>query len=283
MSLAACEEVLTPGCLYLAATPIGNLAEISPRLAHVLSSVDLIAAEDTRVSAKLLQHLGLKKPCLSLHAHNETQSSETVLQALQQKQRVALLTDAGTPGIADPGAKLVQLCHQHQIRVIPISGPSAVSSAIAASGLAVPSGGYTFIGFLSRQNKILQTQLQTLVQAEYPVVCFESPLRILATLKKLAQHLPPTRQLCCCRELTKKFETIQRAPLSWWLTNPPRPQGEFTLVIDAATTIERDQQIKQRYQFYQQHSPLAHADILKLLAMEFAINPKRLHYLFDKN
>ena len=223
------------GALYVVATPIGNLADLTLRAIHVLGLVDAVACEDTRVSAVLLRHLGLDKPLLALHRHNEAQASAQVLQRLQQGQRVACISDAGTPAVSDPGALLVAQVAAAGHRVLPVPGASSALAALSVCGDT--HGAFAFVGFLPASGAARAAALRTLADSDATQVLFEAPHRI----DKLAQELAaarPERRLTLCRELTKQFETVhtlRAADLPAWLAaDPQRQRGEFVLVLHAA-------------------------------------------------
>ena len=218
----------------MVATPIGNLADLTLRAIHVLGLVDAVACEDTRVSAGLLRHLGLDKPLLALHRHNEAQASALVLQRLQQGQRVACVSDAGTPAVSDPGALLVAQAAAAGHRVIPIPGASSALAALSVAGCAEP--GFAFAGFLPASGAPRAAALRDVAQAPAAQVLFEAPHRI----EKLAQELAaaaPQRSLTLCRELTKQFETVHTLPAAqlpgWLAADAQRLRGEFVLVLHA--------------------------------------------------
>lgn len=221
------------GCLYLVPTPIGNLADISLRALHVLQLVDSVACEDTRHTRQLLLAYGIEpKPLLALHQHNEVEATQKVMERLQAGQRVACVSDAGTPAISDPGARLVAACHQTGLRVLPLPGPSSVSTAISAAGLP-GDGQFVFVGFLPAKASERQTAVTALAQEARAVVLMEAPHRITA----LAQALTPLgqRPLTVARELSKQFEqlaTLHCAGLPNWLAqDSQRQRGEFVLVL----------------------------------------------------
>ncbi len=222
-----------PGMLYIVATPIGNLADITDRAKLTLSEVDLIAAEDTRHSGQLLRTLGIHKPLISLHEHNEAALCDRLIQRIKNGEKIALISDAGTPLISDPGYKLVDLAHQYQIKVVPIPGVSAVMAAISVAGISTAD--YRFIGFLPAKTRQRQARLNKLVNDPSTLVLFESPHRILATLTDCVTILGSQRLACYCRELTKKFETIQRATLAeiqqFVDADENQQRGEIVLVI----------------------------------------------------
>ena len=219
------------GTLYLVPTPIGNLGDISSRMAETLAAVDFIAAEDTRVTLKLLNHLGLKKPMLSYYRHNTGESGEAVLSRLLAGEDCALVTDAGTPAISDPGEDLVRECAQQGIPVVPIPGPCALVTALAASGL--PTGRFTFEGFLPMNRKNRRAHLDALRGEGRTMLFYEAPHKLLATLRDLRDTFGPDRPIALCRELTKLHEEIRRTTLGeaadWYEANPPK--GEFVLVV----------------------------------------------------
>lgn len=223
-------------CLYIVATPIGNLADMSQRAIEILQSVDVIAAEDTRHSGFLLQHFAIKTPSVSLHDHNEQQRSETLLARLQQGESIALISDAGTPLISDPGYKLVSLVREHGIPVIPVPGSCAVIAALSASGL--PSDRFSFEGFLPpKQGARVQT-LEKLASDTRTLIFYDSPRRLQSTLLDMVTIFGGERRACLARELTKLHETINTKPLAElldWVTNDTNQQrGECVLLVDGA-------------------------------------------------
>jgi 16S rRNA (cytidine1402-2'-O)-methyltransferase len=223
------------GALYVVATPIGNLADLTLRAMHVLGLVDAVACEDTRVTGQLLRHLGIDKPMLPLHQHNEHSAAAAVLARLAQGQRVAYASDAGTPAISDPGAALVAAVRAAGYRVMPIPGASSVAAALSAAGDAGAQG-FGFVGFLPVKSLERRQALQQVVDQPSCQVLFEAPHRIEALATALAD-LAPHRPLTLCRELTKQFETIismSAAELPAWLgEDANRCRGEFVLVLHA--------------------------------------------------
>lgn len=219
----------------MVATPIGNLADITLRAVHVLSRVDAVACEDTRVGWQLLRHLGLKKPLLALHAHNERVAATAVLQRLAAGESVACISDAGTPAISDPGALLVALAASAGHTVVPLPGPSSALAALSAAGDTLAQG-FTFIGFLPAKGAERQAALNAAVADARTQVLFEAPHRINALLSALAAAAPQ-RRVTLCRELTKQFETIVTlaaiALPAWLAEDPNRERGEFVLVLHA--------------------------------------------------
>ena len=228
------------GTLYLVPTPIGNLGDISPRAAEVLGEVDLIAAEDTRVTLKLLSHLGLKKPMVSYYRHNTDQAGEQLLERLLAGENVALVTDAGTPAVSDPGEALVALCAQHGVEVTALPGPCALVTALSVSGL--PTARFTFEGFLPMNKKNRRAQLEGLAAEERTMIFYEAPHKLLATLADLKETFGSERRISLCRELTKLHEEVVRTTLGEaaerYGSQPPR--GEFVLVVEGAAPREEE-------------------------------------------
>jgi 16S rRNA (cytidine1402-2'-O)-methyltransferase len=230
------QQDLPAGALYMVATPIGNMGDITLRALHVLNSVDGIACEDTRHSAPLLQHFGIHKKCLALHEHNEIAGSQTVIKHLSQNERWAYISDAGTPGVSDPGARLVNAVQMAGFRVIPIPGASAVSSAISASGSVMLSsdGRFQFLGFWPNKAKERGALIQDIRTNAKASIFFESPHQIRETLMSLSKGLEPGRQILVGRELTKKFEQLaplQVADIPQWLDHAESLKGEFVILV----------------------------------------------------
>ena len=219
------------GTLYLVATPIGNLGDLSLRAAETLEQVDFIAAEDTRVTVKLLNHLGLKKPMVSYYRHNTGTRGEELIARLLGGESCALVTDAGTPAISDPGEELVAQCAAQEIPVVPIPGPCACVNALAVSGL--PTGRFTFEGFLAMNKKNRRAHLESLRGETRTMLFHEAPHKLQATLRDLAEAFGPDRRIALCRELTKLHEEVRRTTLgqavSYYEAHPPK--GEFVLVV----------------------------------------------------
>lgn len=227
-----------PGILYLVPTPIGNLGDLSDRIRETLSSVDFIAAEDTRVSLKLLNHLGLKKPLVSYYEHNRVESGSRILARLQGGESCALVTDAGTPAISDPGQDLVALCAGAGVSVCAIPGPCAAVTALAVSGL--PTGRFTFEGFLSTAPKSRREHLDALRLERRTMIFYEAPHKLLRTLSDFASVFGSERRISLCRELTKLHEEILRTTLGRALTyyETLAPRGEYVLIVEGAPAPE---------------------------------------------
>ena len=219
--------------LYVVATPIGNLADLSLRAIHVLCKVDAVACEDTRHTSPLLRHLGLDKPLLALHEHNELEAAATVLSRLAAGQRVAYVSDAGTPAVSDPGAALVAACHAAGYRTVPVPGPSSALAALSVAG-DTSARGFVFIGFLPPKGNERVAALDALAARHDAQVLFEAPHRIESLLKGLA-GVTPHRTITICRELTKQFEGVSTMPAAdapaWLAADGNRSRGEFVLVV----------------------------------------------------
>ena len=219
------------GKLYVVGTPIGNLGDFSPRAVEVLSSVDFIAAEDTRVTLKLLNHFGIKKEMVSYFEHNKRQRGEIICQRIQCGETCAIVTDAGMPAISDPGEDLVALCREWGIDVEAVPGPTAFATALAVSGM--PSGRFTFEGFLSVSKKSRREHLEELKDEKRTIILYEAPHKLVNTLNDLFNTLGD-RRIALVRELTKLHEEVIRTTLSdaVHLYDEKSPKGEFVLVID---------------------------------------------------
>ena len=230
------QQDLPTSALYVVATPIGNLGDITLRALHVLNAVDGIACEDTRHSAALLRQFGIHKKCLALHEHNEVTATKKIISYLKQSQRWAYISDAGTPGISDPGAKLVSAVQQAGFRVLPIPGASALAAIISVGGGALDhlQGRFQFIGFLPHKAKERDSVLSDINLSAQATIFFESPHQIKASLLALSTALQPEREIIIGRELTKKFESIaylNAGALASWLDNATSLKGEFIVLV----------------------------------------------------
>ncbi len=223
-----------PATLYLVATPIGNLEDITLRALKVLRECDFVAAEDTRVTGKLLATYDIKKPCITYEEHTKRTAGEAILRRLKDGECCALVTDAGTPGISDPGEDLVRLCLENNIRIVPIPGACAAINALIVSGFSTRR--FVFEGFLQGKNREKKERLSDLAGETRTLLFYEAPHRLLETLTNMAEVFGENRNITLCRELTKLNEEILRLPLSdairHFTENPPR--GEFVLVMDGA-------------------------------------------------
>lgn len=229
------------GILYLVPTPIGNLGDLSQRIIDTLAQADFIAAEDTRVSMKIMNHLGLKKPLVSYYRHNTDTSGPQILSRILAGETCALVTDAGTPAISDPGEELVAQCAQAGVQVCAIPGPCALVTALAVSGL--PTGRFTFEGFLAMNKKNRAAHLKSLVGERRTMIFYEAPHKLQATLADLRDTFGPDRRISLCRELTKLHEEVVRTTLAEAVERYAQqpPKGEFVLVVEGAPEQEPEQ------------------------------------------
>jgi 16S rRNA (cytidine1402-2'-O)-methyltransferase len=218
--------------LYVVATPIGNLGDITLRAIETLKSVDVVAAEDTRRSGMLLKHLGIKKPFVSYHEHNEATRTTELVERLARGENVALITDAGTPALSDPGLRLIRECIKREVPFTIIPGPSSILTALVGSGFSTQK--FSFRGFLPVKSGQRERELRAAAESEATVIFFESPYRLTKTLATCVDIMP-NRQLCVARELTKKFEEFRHGAASELLEyyQTHRPKGEIVLVISA--------------------------------------------------
>jgi 16S rRNA (cytidine1402-2'-O)-methyltransferase len=231
-------ELKTKSTLYVVATPIGNLGDITLRALEILKGVDAIAAEDTRHTSGLLSHFGISKKLIAVHEHNENQSAEKLLVQLNAGENIALVTDAGTPGISDPGAVVVDFVRKAGVKVVPIPGVSAVIAALSASGIS--QNGFLFHGFLPASGGARRKALETLKAQTVTLVFYEAPHRILESVDDMANAFGAERRITFAREITKTFETIYSCELAqakaWLEADTNQQRGEFVLLVEAAET-----------------------------------------------
>ncbi|MBL8472911.1 MAG: 16S rRNA (cytidine(1402)-2'-O)-methyltransferase [Rhodocyclaceae bacterium] len=225
-----------PGAaLYVVATPIGNLGDLTLRALDVLRAAELVACEDTRHSARLLQHYGIAAQCIAVHEHNERAASARLVQAVAEGKVVALITDAGTPGWSDPGARVVRSLQEAGLPVVPLPGPCAAVAALSAGGLL--DARFLFAGFLPARGQARRGQIESLRDIDAALVFYEAPHRIAECVADLASLLEPERELLIARELSKTFEQIVRLPLAqapqWLAADAMRQRGEFVLAVSA--------------------------------------------------
>lgn len=230
------------GKLYILATPIGNYSDMSSRAIAVLKTASLIVVEDTRHSGKLLKHFGINNKMQALHDHNEAKIAPQIINFLDKGQQIALISDAGTPLISDPGYKLVNLAQQHDIQIIPVPGPSAVITALSVSGLATDK--FCFEGFLPAKQQTRKNQLSLYLNETRTMVFYEAPHRILATLKDMCDIFGPDHQAVIARELTKTFETIKKDNLkslvNWVDTDKDQQKGEIVVLVDGFKALQKN-------------------------------------------
>lgn len=264
------EQDHKPATLYVVATPIGNLEDISLRALRILKEADLIACEDTRQSRKLLDHYGITKPLVSYHEHNERERAQELLEKLQQGSTIALITDAGMPGISDPGYRVIKLAGENGITVVPVPGPSAVVAALAASGL--PSDAYEFRGFLPAKSGPRRTALEEIFPVQHTVIFYETPHRILEALEDIVHVLGPERPLVLARELTKLHEEFLRGPAAELLkvARARELKGEITLLVGKSDREPAAQKLdlRSRLQEIMREQKIDEKAALKILAKE---------------
>ena len=233
------------GILYIVATPIGNLQDITQRALDTFTQVDLIAAEDTRHSGLLLSHYGIKKPFFALHDHNEQEKAHILVEKLKQGSNIALISDAGTPLISDPGFHLVRQCREAGIRVVPLPGACAAITALCASGIA--SDRFCFEGFLPAKNKARKDKLENIAEEDRTLIFYESTHRILDTLEDMQSVLGGERYIVLAREITKTWETITGNTIKnlreWLLEDPNRTKGEMVLIVEGKPKSDNNEEI----------------------------------------
>lgn len=236
------------GTLYLCATPIGNLEDITLRVLRIMKEADLIAAEDTRQTMKLLNHFEIKTPIVSYHEHNKYQKTPVLVRELLEGKNIALVTDAGTPAISDPGAELALAAYEAGAEVTSLPGASAVITALTLSGLNTRS--FAFEGFLPQEKKERARALERLKTSTYTTVFYEAPHRLIKTLELVAQAIPPERKIAVCRELTKRHETVLQCSLAealqYFRENEPR--GEFVFVLEGADAAVLEQKEQKKWE-----------------------------------
>ena len=236
------QQTYPVSALYVLATPIGNVCDISLRGLHLLSIADAIACEDTRNTSHLLSRYGLNRPLLAAHEHNEREAADKIITRLQQGERIALVSDAGTPAVSDPGARIVDAVRNAGLQVIPLPGASASITALSASGLI--NDRFYFVGFLPSKARQRENELNALLSQTATLVFYEAPHRIVDTIDALLQVFGPARQIVLARELTKLFETIHRCPLAaapaWLAEDANHQRGEFVIVLEGAPPAEDD-------------------------------------------
>ncbi len=264
-----------PGTLYVVATPIGNLEDVTLRALRVLREVALIAAEDRRRTASLLQHYSISTPTTSLHEHNEHARTPELIERLLAGDSIALVSDAGTPVVSDPGVRLTASAHAHAIRVEPVPGASATVAALSASG--IPGEGFVFAGFPPSRSQARKKWLRALAGEARPLILFEAPHRIRATLGDIASELG-SRSVAIARELTKIHETLVVRPISAWIDDPPPEIGELTLVIAPEQTKVlnevSDRTIALLFGLITNNRPIGRREAIRKVASELGISSR---------
>jgi len=275
----------TTGVLYVVATPIGNMQDLTLRAQDILTHVDLIAAEDTRHSRYLLNHFSINTPLMALHEHNEQQATQKLLAQLQQGKNIALISDAGTPLISDPGSELTRILHAEKIKIVPIPGASAVISALSVAGF--PADQFIFAGFIPPKENARRQFLEQFLAETRTTVFYEAPHRILSCMMAMEQVFGEKRDIALVKELTKLFETIYRAPLpeviTWLEEDPVRQKGEFVIVLSGAAPQECsiDAETQRILNLARQQLPLKKA--AKLVSEITGISKNQLYQLGVEN
>ena len=273
------------GTLYLVATPIGNLDDITLRAINILKSVDFIAAEDTRHSLKLLNHLGISKPLISYHRHNEDIKSDLLINKLLDGKNIALITDAGTPGISDPGEEVVKQAIQSNIKIVPIPGACALVNALITSGLDTTE--FLFLGFLHLNKKNRAEQLEKIKNSSSTAILYEAPHKLISTLKDLSEILD-NRKIVLARELTKIHEEFVCGTATELLQKFENPKGEFVLVIEKSNLSETTNldflnslSLEEHYDFYEKQG-LEKNEIIKKIAKDRNVKKNEIYKNFIK-
>lgn len=278
------------GMLYLCATPIGNLEDITCRVLRILKEVDLIAAEDTRNSIKLLNHFEIKTPMTSYHEYNKFDKGRYLVEQMLEGKNIALITDAGTPGISDPGEELVAMCYETGIQVTSLPGAAACITALTLSGL--PTRRFAFEAFLPSDKKERAVVLEELKQETRTIILYEAPHRLVKTLEELLEKLGD-RKISLCRELTKKHETVFRGSLleafSWYKENPPK--GECVMVLAGRSREEIEQEARQKWEDmlleehmeYYMSQGIDKKEAMKLVAKDRGISKRDVYQALLKN
>lgn len=278
------------GTLYLCATPIGNLKDMTPRVVETLSAVDLIAAEDTRNSLKLLNHFGIRTPMTSYHEYNKVEKAQVLVRKLKEGLNIALITDAGTPAISDPGEVLVKLCQKEGIGVTSLPGPAACITALTLSGLSTRR--FCFEGFLPADKRERAEILELLREETRTMVLYEAPHHLMRTLKDLQEALGE-RAVTICRELTKKFETVMPTTLEGALAfyEEEEPRGEYVLVIEGKSLQQRKKERQERFSdlSIEEHlrryeeTGMERKEAMKMVARDRGVGKREIYqYMLDK-
>lgn len=270
------------GILYIVATPIGNLEDITLRAIRVLKEVDIIAAEDTRHTLKLLNHLEISKPLISYHRHNEDVKSDVLIEKLQEGKNIALVSDAGTPGICDPGEEIIKKCIELEITVVPIPGACAMINSLICSG--VDTKEFTFLGFLPLNKKLRKNKLDEIEKANKTIIIYEAPHKLDTTLKDLKQVLNNDRKIVLAREITKIHEEFIRGNIDELIEKTQDIKGEIVLIIEGNTDISEENElnelsIEEHYKFYENQG-FSKKDIIKKIAKDRNVNKNEIYQKF---
>ena len=270
------------GTLYIAATPIGNLDDITIRAIKVLKDVDLIAAEDTRHTLKLLNHLEISKPMISYHRHNEETKSDVLIEKLQEGQNIALVSDAGTPGICDPGEEVIKKCIELGIKIIPIPGACAMINSLICSGIDTKE--FTFLGFLPLNKKLRKKKLEEIEKSNKTIIIYEAPHKLETTLNDLKKILGEERMLTLAREITKIHEEFIRGNIDEIISKSENLKGEIVLIIEGNNDCEEENSLnnitlEEHYKFYENQG-LTKKEIIKKIAKDRNMNKNDVYQQF---
>lgn len=271
------------GKLYIVATPIGNLEDITLRALKILEEVDLIAAEDTRHTLKLLNHFKISKPLISYHRHNEEVKSEVLIKKLQEGENIALVSDAGTPGICDPGEEIIKKCIEENIQVIPIPGPCAMINSLICSGIDTKE--FTFLGFLPLNKKLRQNKLDEIKKSKKTLIIYEAPHKLKATLNDL-KNILENRQIVLAREITKIHEEFIRGKIDDLINKVDEIKGEIVLIIEGNKNIAEENELKnlsieEHYNYYEKLG-LEKKEIIKQIAKDREVSKNEIYQNFIK-
>ena len=270
------------GTLYIVATPIGNLDDITLRAIKTLQEADLIAAEDTRHTLKLLNHLEISKPMISYHRHNEETKSDVLIEKLQEGQNIALVSDAGTPGICDPGEEVIKKCIELDINIVPIPGACAMINSLICSGIDIKE--FTFLGFLPLNKKLRKKKLEEIEKANKTIIIYEAPHKLETTLKDLQKVLIQDRKVTLAREITKIHEEFIRGNIDEIIQKAENLKGEIVLIIEGNKEVEEENSlynltIEEHYKFYEKQG-LSKKDIIKKVAKDRNMNKNEVYQQF---
>ena len=276
------EKEIKKGTLYIVATPIGNLEDITLRAIRILKEADLIAAEDTRHTLKLLNHLEISKPLISYHRHNEDVKSDVLIERLQEGKNIALVSDAGTPGICDPGEEIIKKCIELEINVVPIPGACAMINSLICSGIDTKE--FTFLGFLPLNKKLRKNKLEEIEKSNKTIIIYEAPHKLETTLKDLKQILNKNRRIVLAREITKIHEEFIRGNIDDLIEKIQDIKGEIVLIIEGNSDISEENElnnlsIEEHYKFYENQG-FSKKDIIKKIAKDRNVNKNEVYQKF---
>ena len=269
------------GTLYIVATPLGNLEDITLRAIRILKEVDLIAAEDTRHTLKLLNHLEISKPLISYHRHNEEERKENLIDKLKEGKNIAIVSDAGTPGICDPGEVIIKECIEEGINIVPIPGACAMINALIASGISTKE--FTFIGFLPLNKKTRKQKLEEIKNSDKTIILYEAPHKLNTTLKELSNILTNDRQVVLAREITKIHEEYIRGNIEEIL-NKDNLKGEMVLIIEGNKNMEKENDLnklslEEHYKYYENLN-FKKKEIIKKIAKDRNVSKNEIYKKF---